>query len=62
MVCELRAFGFEVDAADLYEYEDPLIPNIATGVDVFDLKSGIVVNERAASLGRLHSERPSSAT
>ena len=39
MVRELRALGFEVDAADLYRYQDPLAPDIATGANVFDLQS-----------------------
>jgi hypothetical protein len=39
MVVELRMLGFEVDAADLYVHEDPLIPDIVTGVDVLELKS-----------------------
>jgi hypothetical protein len=39
MVVELRTLGFEVDAADLYEYEDPLVTEIVTGADVFDLDS-----------------------
>ena len=39
MVRELRAFGFIVHAADLYAYPDPLVPDIVTGVDIFDLKS-----------------------
>lgn len=37
MVVELRGLGFEVEAADLYVYEDLLVPDIVTGVDVFDL-------------------------
>jgi hypothetical protein len=39
MVRELRALGFIVSAADLHAYPDPLIPDIKTGADVFDLKS-----------------------
>jgi len=39
MVRELRALGFEVEAADLHVYEDPLVPDIITGADVFDLDS-----------------------
>jgi hypothetical protein len=39
MVRELRALGFVVRADDLYAYDDPLVPDIATGVDVFDLTS-----------------------
>jgi hypothetical protein len=35
----LRALGFGVRAADLYTYADPLVPDIETGADVFDLKS-----------------------
>ena len=36
---ELRALGFEVRAADLYAYPNPLVDDIASGVDVFDLRS-----------------------
>jgi hypothetical protein len=39
MVRELRGLGFVVRAADLYSYADPLVPDIETGADVFDLKS-----------------------
>jgi hypothetical protein len=39
MVRELRALGFVVRGADLYAYADSLVPDIKTGVDVFDLKS-----------------------
>ena len=39
MVVELRGLGFEVEAADLYVHEDPLVPDIVTGADVFDLDS-----------------------
>jgi hypothetical protein len=39
MVCELRALGFVVRAADLYAHPNSLVPGIRTGVDVFDLKS-----------------------
>jgi hypothetical protein len=39
MVCELRALGFVVQAADLYAYDDPLVSDIKTGSDVFDVKS-----------------------
>jgi hypothetical protein len=39
MVRELRALGLTVHAADLCAYPDSLVPDIATGVDVFDLKS-----------------------
>jgi hypothetical protein len=39
LVSELRRLGFEVNAADLYAHEDPLVSDIATGVDVFDLES-----------------------
>jgi hypothetical protein len=62
MVRELRALGFGVRAADLYTYADPLVPDIETGADVFDLKSAagyrfIVTNlpyrEQAAILAHL---------
>jgi hypothetical protein len=39
MVQELRALGFTVRAADLYAHENPLISDIETGVDVFNLSS-----------------------
>jgi hypothetical protein len=39
MVRELRALGFAVCAADLYAYPDPLVPDIVTGAEAFDLKS-----------------------
>jgi DNA polymerase-1 len=39
LVVELRKLGFEVAAADLHPHADPLIPDIATGVDIFNLKS-----------------------
>ena len=39
MVRELRALGFVVHAPDLYAYADSLVPDMKTGVDVFDLKS-----------------------
>jgi hypothetical protein len=39
MVRELRALGLTVHAADLFAYADSLVPDIAPGVDVFDLKS-----------------------
>jgi hypothetical protein len=39
MVRELRAQGFVVRAADLYAYADTLVPDIKTGIDIFDLKS-----------------------
>src|ERR1700722_18342410 len=39
MVRELRELGFVVRGADLYAYADSLVPDMKTGVDVFDLKS-----------------------
>jgi hypothetical protein len=39
LVCELRALGLTVHAADLFAYADSLIPDVAAGVDVFGLKS-----------------------
>ena len=39
MVRELRALGFVVRGADLYAYANLLVPDIKTGVDVFELKS-----------------------
>jgi hypothetical protein len=39
MVRELRGLGFDVSAADLHAHENPLVPDIETGADVFDLKS-----------------------
>jgi hypothetical protein len=39
MVRELRGLGFDVSAADLHAYENPLVAHIETGADVFDLKS-----------------------
>jgi hypothetical protein len=39
LVVELRKRGFEVDAADLHEYEDPLVDDIVTDADVFDIDS-----------------------
>jgi hypothetical protein len=39
LVVELRAAGFEIDAADLYAHENPLIPDIVAGADVFDVDS-----------------------
>lgn len=39
MVRELSAQGFVVRGADLFAYADSLIPDMKTGVDVFDLKS-----------------------
>jgi hypothetical protein len=39
MVRELRGLGFEVSAADLHAYENPLVPDIETAENVFDLKS-----------------------
>ena len=37
--CLMQSVRFEVDCADLFEYEDPLVPDIVTGADVFDLDS-----------------------
>jgi hypothetical protein len=37
LVVELRSLGFVVDAADLYAHENPLVPDIVTGADVFDV-------------------------
>jgi hypothetical protein len=39
MVRELRALGLIVCAADLYAYNNPLVPDINTDADVFDIKS-----------------------
>ena len=39
MVRELRALGFVVRGADLFAYADSLVPDMKTGVDVFDLES-----------------------
>jgi hypothetical protein len=39
MVHALRALRFTVHAADLYVYDDPLVPDIRTEVNVFDLRS-----------------------
>jgi hypothetical protein len=39
MVRELRAQGFVVRGADLYAYDDTLVPDIKSCADVFDLKS-----------------------
>jgi hypothetical protein len=39
MVRELRGLGFDVSAADLHAYENPLVPDIETGADAFDLDS-----------------------
>jgi hypothetical protein len=39
MVHALRALGFTVHAADLYAYDDPLVPDIRSGANVFDLRS-----------------------
>jgi hypothetical protein len=39
MVHALRALDFDVRAADLHAYPNPLVPDIATGADVFDLRS-----------------------
>ena len=39
LVVELRALGFEVDAADLFPYPDPLVPDITIEADVFDIDS-----------------------
>jgi hypothetical protein len=39
MVRELRGLGFDVLATDLYAYENPLVPDIETGVDIFNLRS-----------------------
>ena len=39
MVRKLRALGFDVSAADLHAYENPLVPDIEASAGVFDLKS-----------------------
>ena len=39
MVGELRALDFVVRGADLHAYADSPVPDIKTGVDVFELKS-----------------------
>src|SRR5580698_9445328 len=39
MVRELRTLGFVVRGADLYVYDDLLVPDIKTGADVFDFRS-----------------------
>jgi hypothetical protein len=39
LVLELRKLGFEVDAAELSNYPEPLVPDIFTGADVFDVDS-----------------------
>jgi hypothetical protein len=39
MVRVLRGLGFDVSAADLQAYENPLVPDIETGADVFNLDS-----------------------
>jgi hypothetical protein len=39
IVRELRAQGFVVRGADLFAYADSLVPDMKTGVDVFDLRS-----------------------
>ena len=39
MVRELRELGYVVHAADLCAYADSLVPDMKTGVDVFDLES-----------------------
>jgi hypothetical protein len=62
MVHALRALEYTVHAADLYAHDDPLVPDIRTGADVFDLKSlatyrSVVTNlpyrEQAAILAHL---------
>jgi hypothetical protein len=66
MVRELRALGFVVRGADLFAYADSLVPDMKTGVDVFDLESlagyrFIVTNlpyrEQAAILAHLPADR-----
>jgi hypothetical protein len=39
LVVELRVLGFEVHAADLFPYPDPLVDDIAIGTDVFNIDS-----------------------
>jgi hypothetical protein len=56
LVLELRKLGFEVDAAELSNYPEPLVPDILTGADVFDVDSfARYLGDYAFALGRTQS-------